>query len=176
MQEIAEIIKAFLKDLKHIILDVELEALANKLEAEAMSSRDVIKVMKMSTQFCMDKVFYSTKFVRKNPSPLLCLEPNCDKWHPMTSLSPTVKGVEKDPRHQSSQFCIPPITALDVYAAIKKNPSTVDRYQLSDFVKFGKDKKSMTIKEPKKKQRESNKSATPHCPFNCDYCTELSQQ
>lgn len=141
-----------MKKFKHVVLNVELEAFAKKCLGR--SSADVIRLVQLASQFCMDKVLRSTLFVQHAQNRMLCLEPECEKWHPCLKVTPKCAPVKQDPNKNEVEFCVPYLTIYDLFAAFNKTSTTVDPYLLDDYVEFGKTL-GLTIKEPQKKTRST---------------------
>ena len=173
MQEITQLIKFFLKDLKNIILDTEVDYLANR--CAGMTGDDIKKMIYKASYDCMEKVRKSHYFVQNPQNPFLCLKDTCQAWHPCPRVFFGCGAKEQDPMNKNVAFCIPPITAFDLLAAVEVTGKTVKPETLREHVDFA-ENNGVEVDEPHAAAKEKNSKTLQFCSnCQCDRCEMIRQ-
>ena len=159
----------FLKDLKNIILDIEIDYLATRCAGR--TGDDIKKMIARASYDCMEKVLKSSYFVQDPKNPLLCLKETCHAWHPCLKLIKGCGALKKDPNQKDVEFCVPPITSYDLLAAIEISGKTVKPETLRDHIDFA-DSIGIKVDEPLAPPKKNKCLTVQFCPnCECDSCT-----
>ena len=86
------------------------------------------------------------KYFTTLPTPLICLDRNCQKYH--IAQSGFEGAVQKSySKEKASEFCRPAMTINDILDAVRTYPATITKEYMAQFVEYGKSIK-MKIDEP----------------------------
>ena len=137
LQEREELLRKRLGKVKHCISDAQITKLSQKLSGR--TGFDIKKIIENASKAPCLKVKKS-KYFRRKPTPLLCLDPICPLWHVSSEQAndKVPKSSEIIKSLSRNDICDPSVTFDDVLIQIKRRPRTVTPESLDRYVEYGK--------------------------------------